>query len=223
MKNLTLVIPAKYEKESLPFVLNEIKNLDCLVKIVLQSNDTDTIQSIVGYNCEIIHQKNLGYGDALITGINSVDTEYFCIFNADGSFDPNEIVVMLNILTTHQGDFVFGSRYQKNCGSDDDTFVTSFGNFLFTKIGKILFNLPLTDILYTFVLGRTKSFKSLNCDQKDFRFCVELPILANRSKMKILNSNSFERSRFGGKKKVNALKDGFLILKYMLYLYFFKK
>ena len=71
MKNLTLVIPAKYEKESLPFVLNEIKNLDCLVKIVLQSNDTDTIQSTVGYNCEIIHQKNLGYGDALITGINS--------------------------------------------------------------------------------------------------------------------------------------------------------
>lgn len=57
MKNLTLVIPAKYEKESLPFVLNEIKNLDCLVKIVLQSNDADTIKSTAGYNCEIIHQK----------------------------------------------------------------------------------------------------------------------------------------------------------------------
>jgi glycosyltransferase involved in cell wall biosynthesis len=223
MKNLTLVIPAKYEKESLPFVLNEIKDLDCLVKVILQSNDTATIESTVGYDCEIIHQKNLGYGDALITGINSVETEYFCIFNADGSFDPKEIITMLNILTAHQGDFVFGSRYQRDCGSDDDTIVTYFGNFLFTKIGKIFFNLSLTDILYTFVLGRTKSFKLLNCEQKDFRFCVELPILANRAGMKILNSNNFERSRFGGKKKVNALRDGFLILKYMLFLYFYKK
>ena len=223
MKNLTLVIPAKHEKESLPFVLNEIKNLDFFVKIILQSNDTATIESAIGYNCEIIHQKNLGYGDALITGINSVDTEYFCIFNADGSFDTKEIFTMLNILTAHQGDFVFGSRYQKNCGSDDDTFVTYFGNFIFTKLGKILFNLSLTDILYTFVLGRTKSFKSLNCEQKDFRFCIELPILARRAGMKILNSNSFERRRFGGKKKVNALRDGFLILKYMFYLYFYKK
>jgi glycosyltransferase involved in cell wall biosynthesis len=193
------------------------------VKIVVQSNDTDTIESAIGYNCEIIYQKNLGYGDALITGINSVDTEYFCIFNADGSFDPKEIFTMLNIITTHQSDFVFGSRYQKNCGSDDDTFITYLGNFLFTKIGKIFFKLPVTDILYTFVLGRTKSFKSLNCKQKDFCFCVELPILANRSGMKILNSNSFERSRFAGKKKVNALRDGLLILKYMLYLYFIKK
>ena len=34
----------------------------------------------------IIYQKNFGYGDALIHGINQCKTEYFCIFNADGSF-----------------------------------------------------------------------------------------------------------------------------------------
>ena len=29
MKNLTLIIPARKEKESLPQVIDEIKNLDC--------------------------------------------------------------------------------------------------------------------------------------------------------------------------------------------------
>ena len=32
MKNLTLIIPAKKEKESLPQVIDEIKNLDCKKK-----------------------------------------------------------------------------------------------------------------------------------------------------------------------------------------------
>lgn len=223
MKNLTLVIPAKYEKESLPYVLDEIQDLRFKIKIILQQDDLETIRSIKDYNCEIIYQKGSGYGNALIEGINSVNTEYFCIFNADGSFNPKEIIPMFNLLINNQGDFVFGSRYQKNSSSDDDTITTYIGNFFFTNLGKILFNLPLTDILYTYVLGKTQKFKLLNCKKNDFSFCVELPILANRHKMKILNSNSFERNRIGGKKKVNAFKDGFLILKQMIYLYFIKK
>ena len=38
---------------------------------------------------EIIFQKGKGYGNALIEGINLINTEYLCIFNADGSFNPN--------------------------------------------------------------------------------------------------------------------------------------
>jgi glycosyltransferase involved in cell wall biosynthesis len=223
MKNLTLVIPAKYEKESLPYVLDEIKNSEFKIKIILQQDDLDTIRSIVGYNCEIVYQNGSGYGNALIEGINSVETEYFCIFNADGSFNPKEITPMLNMLIQNQLDFVFGSRYQNNSSSDDDTIITYIGNFFFTKLGRALFDLPLTDILYTYVLGKTENFKLLNCKKKDFSFCVELPILAKRSKMKILNLPSFERKRIAGKKKVNAFKDGFLILKHMIYLYFNKR
>jgi glycosyltransferase involved in cell wall biosynthesis len=223
MKDLTLVIPAKYEKESLPYVLDEIQYLNFKIKIILQQDDLSTIQSIDRYNCEIIYQKGSGYGNALIEGINSVETEYFCIFNADGSFDPKEITPMLNMLIENQSDFIFGSRYQKDSGSDDDTFITYVGNFFFTKLGRILFDLPLTDILYTYVLGKTKNFKILNCKRNDFSFCIELPILAKKNKMKILNSSNFERSRIGGKKKVSAFKDGFLILKHMIYLYFNRK
>jgi len=41
-------------------------------------------------------------------------------------------------------------------------------------------------------------------------------------KMKLGSTNSYERKRIAGKKKVNAFKDGFLILKYMIGLYFKK-
>ena len=220
MTDLTLIIPAKNESESLPVVLQELKNIDVKVKILLHKNDTLTIDSIKNFNCEIIYQLNHGYGDALIHGINLPSTKYFCIFNADGSFNPLELKNMLDKMNRFNYDFVFASRYQKNSGSDDDTIITLVGNFIFTKMGNIFFNLPITDILYTFVLGKTDSAKRLNLNQKDFGFCIELPIKAIRHGMSMFSTSSHERKRIAGIKKVNALKDGFLILKHMIYLFF---
>ena len=96
MKNLTLVIPAKNEEYSLPKVLEEIKNIDCKKLIVLSKTDIETIRSIKNFNCVILKQKKNGYGQALIEGINKVSTRYLCIFNADGSFDPKYLRIMLN-------------------------------------------------------------------------------------------------------------------------------
>ncbi len=222
MNNLTLLIPAKKEKESLPKVLNELKNFNYEKLIILQEDDLETINSIKDHNPEILFQKNKGYGDALICGINQCDTEYFCIFNADGSFDPKEIQKMFEKLKNENLDFVFASRYQQNSGSEDDTLITLIGNYIFTFLGKVFFKISITDILYTFVIGKSNSAKELGLTQKDFCLCVELPIKASRKKMKSASISSFERSRIAGKKKVNAFRDGLAILFYMVKLFFNK-
>jgi glycosyltransferase involved in cell wall biosynthesis len=222
MNELTLIIPAKNEAESLPIVLNELKKYNYKINIVLHITDIATIQVIKKYDVNIIYQKNLGYGDALIQGIKQCKTKYFCIFNADGSFNPSEINQMLKTLQSKKLDFIFASRYQTNSGSEDDTIVTLIGNYIFTYIGKIFFQLNISDILYTFIIGRTEQANILNLKQKDFSFCVELPIKAKRMKMKLGCIDSYERKRIAGKKKVNAFKDGFLILKHMIRLFFTK-
>ena len=219
MKNFTLIIPAKYEKESLPSVLNELKKFSFNILVVLEPTDLETIDSIKNFDCTIVHQTNKGYGDALILGIKSVKTEYFCIFNADGSFNPVEISGMYSSLKDKEGDIIFGSRYEKNATSEDDTLVTIIGNFIFTKLGNILFKLPITDILYTFVLGKTKKALDLNLQSQDFTFCVELPIKAQRKNYKIFSTTAHERARIAGKKKVNAIRDGLYILKKMILMF----
>ena len=180
MDNLTLIIPAKYEKESLPLVLNELKNYKLNILIVLEETDYETIKSIEDFNCKILFQKNKGYGDALIEGIKSVKTKFFCIFNADGSFEPKELDNMYRLSKKHNYDLVFGSRYEKNASSEDDTLITLTGNKIFSFIGRVFFSLPITDILYTFVLGKTEKVNNLNLVYKDFCFCVELPIKAKK-------------------------------------------
>lgn len=211
MINLTLVIPAKNEEYSLPKVLNEMKHLNCKKIVVLGKSDLETIKALNNFDCKIIKQKNSGYGNAIIEGINKTKTKYVCIFNADGSFHPKYLNLMLKKVLLGFN-FVFASRYLKQGGSEDDTLLTLIGNKIFTFLGKLLFKLELSDILFTFILGETKKFRDLKLKSKDFRLCVEIPVKIVKKKYSYVTIPSFERSRLGGKKKVNEFKDGFLIL-----------
>ena len=222
MRDVTLVIPAKFESESLPKVLNELKKIPVKKIVVMPKYDILTLNSVKKYNCKIVFQKKNGYGSALLQGIFSVKTKYFCIFNADGAFDPKYLKKMRSIIIKGNH-FVFNTRYEKNGGSDDDTILTYIGNKVFTLICNILFQLNISDVLFTYVMGSTKAFKNLKLKSRDFSFCVELPIKAKFMQYKITSMPSYERARIAGEKKVNEFKDGFLILISIIRLFIFKK
>jgi len=224
MENLTLVIPAKFEASTLPTVLKEIEklNLSCKKVIVVPKYDKETLKALENLDCKILIQKGEGFGNALIQGLNSSTTEYSCIFNADGSFDPKYLREMLNKINDNF-EFIFSTRYKKPGGSDDDTFLTLLGNYFFSLLCKILFRLNISDVLFTYVMGRTNAFKSLELTSNDFTFCIELPIKAKFKSFKMFDFPSYERPRISGKKKVNEFKDGFLILISILRLFIFKK
>ncbi len=224
MKDLTLIIPAKFESESLPVFLNDIKNLNVKKKIILDKDDEVTINSIKEFDeVEILFQEKKGYGSALIEGIKKTDTKYFCIINADGSMNPNDVTKMYEKIISKKLDFIFASRYEKPLGgSDDDDIVTLVGNYFFTKVGNIFFSLKISDILFTFVMGDTRKFNILDIKSPDFTFCVEFPIKVKRNGMLYETMPSYERSRIGGKKKVNPIVDGTLILFKMLKMFLFK-
>ena len=89
MDNLTLIIPAKNENESLPIFLDELKNYNCKKLIIIQRDDISTKQSVLeDDNTKILYQKINGYGGAIIEGINNSTTKFSCIINADGSMNP---------------------------------------------------------------------------------------------------------------------------------------
>jgi len=221
MQDLTLIIPTKKEVEALPIFLKEIENYNCKKLIVLEKEDIETKKILEKFNdINILEQKSNGYGNALIEGINNVETDFCCIINADGSMDPKYLEEMRKLCENK--DLIFASRYQKpGGGSDDDDFVTIIGNAVFTFLGNFLFKLKISDILYTYILGRTSSFKKLDLKNHDFRICVEIPIKAKILNMEYSCTPSYERERMGGKKKVNAIKDGLLILSEIV-KYFYK-
>jgi glycosyltransferase involved in cell wall biosynthesis len=224
MDKLTLVIPAKNESESLPKVLKELEPFKIKIIVVIPADDHPTRESIKNFDCKIIEEKNgKGYGCALRNGIDQVETSFFCIFNADGSFNPIYLNNMYEKLSKTNVDFIFCSRYETNGGSDDDTFLTYIGNKIFTFLCNFLFRLGITDVLFTYLMGKTQKYKVLDLKSNDFSFCVELPIKSKFKNFILASIPSYERSRIAGIKKVNEFRDGFLILISILRILIFRK
>ena len=227
MNQITLVIPAKNEPNALPMVLNEIKKKKFNFKtiVVLQKSDKSTIKSAKMFNCKIVFQSKKGYGNAIIEGLKKSKSKFSCIFYADGSTDPKFIKPMLNTLIKKNLDFVFGSRYEKNAYTYDDNFITSIGNFFFTFIGNLFMNFQITDILFTYIIGKTDSFKKLKLKSNDYTLCLEIPFKAKEKKLTYKTYPCIERKRFADKKKVKAFSDGFKILFFFVknYLYFINR
>lgn len=215
MKDLTLIMPAKNEEDSLPMVLNEIKNYKINKILVVNKLNKKIVQIAKNYQCKIIKQLKPGYGNAIIEGLQKCKTKYLCIFNADGSFDPKYLPIMFKKIRKNY-DLIFASRYEGNGGSKDDTIVTFVGNKIFTLIGNILFKLHISDILFTYIMAKTDTFRKLKLRSGDFRLCVEIPIKSKIKKLKYTTISTLERKRFAGKKNVNELVDGYFILSYLI-------
>ena len=224
-KKISLIIPAKNEAESLNSVLEELEgnNLIDEILIVVDRPEDNSIPIAKKFNCKIIVQNNKGFGSAIIEGFKHAKNDYGCIFNADYSFQPKYFQELIN--ESNKSSFIFGTRYKGEGGSADDDIVTFVGNRCFSFITKFILGINLTDILYNFVLCDVKKFNSINFKSFDFRLCIELPVLVHKNNFSYSEISMFERKRYAGKKKVNVIKDGFLILIEILksFKYIFKK
>ncbi|WP_440679603.1 glycosyltransferase family 2 protein [Candidatus Pelagibacter sp. HIMB1517] len=225
MKDLTLIIPCKNEKGNILKVINEVTVYSFIKQILIvvdKNSEKRQIKKMLSKfkNVKIIKQSKKGYGSAIIEGFKRTNTKYGCIFNADYSFHPKYLSLMLK--NKKKLPFTFGSRYKKNGSTDDDDMFTFVGNMFFTSLCKLLFNFKLSDVLYTYVMCDVKSFNKLKMNSQDFTFCIELPYKVNQK----FNYNEIamhERKRFSGVKKVNNIKDGFLILIKILKFFFINR
>ena len=210
MQKINLIIPAKEKIENLKIIINPLLRRKEINKVILVLHKKNETKFIKNKKLKIIVQKERGYGSAIIEGFKISKSKFSCIFNADGSFNPNDLSKMIKL--TKKNDFIFCSRYLTGAGSDDDNIITLIGNFVFSLMGRILLNVKLSDILYTYVLCDTKKFNKLNITSKDFRFCIELPYKVSKNKFNYKELASKEFKRKFGVKNVNEFKDGFLIL-----------
>ena len=66
MNNLTLIIPAKNESESLPYVLKSLQSLNLNITVALKDDDLSTINAIKKTDSvKIFFQSGNGYGNSL--------------------------------------------------------------------------------------------------------------------------------------------------------------
>jgi len=216
---VSLVIPARNEAATLPGVLDELP-WDLLHEvIVVEGGSTDdTFEVAKRYNhpkLMAVKQSGKGFGQANIQGIHMASGEFITVFDGDGSFDPQGLGLMLDKMDGGY-DFVFCSRYLPEAGSDDDTAIRLLGNRIFTSLLRTMFGVRLSDALFYYCMGRREIYGKLPLISQDFSLCVEVPIRVHRMGCRYAELPLRERPRLAGASKVNAARDGALILAAML-------
>lgn len=213
MDNIQILIPTFNEEDNIKSVIKELNENNFYNITLLDANSSDsTVEIGKKFNCKIILDEDdiKGFGGSVINGLNKVESDYFCIFDGDGSFNPKDILKMKNKILEGY-DFVFGSRYVNGEISEDDDLFSKFGNFFFTKLVRLLFNINTSDVMFLYVLGKKSNIKKIKLIQKDYSICSEFIIKAYKN-FKCAEILSKERKRLHGTSKVNKILAGFTLL-----------
>ncbi len=215
-------------------VLNEIDGLKEIFPIIdkeifdqilfVDGGSTDgTLAFLKENNCEYINQKVPGLSEAILEGINALNTDCVIEFSPDGNCIPkylNDVVKELKL----GADLVVVSRYLPPAKSFDDSFITGLGNYIFTTMINFFGKQKITDSLNIYRGFRIKKFI---CPEmlKILEGPVFEPLItiwALKKNFRIVEIAGDEPVRIGGEQKMRIIYNGLCILRMIKRVYFMK-
>ena len=117
-----------------------------LVLIIVNDGSTDASADICknlaqdnpSIRC-INHNRNIGYGGAILSGFRASEGDYVAIIDADGQFDAQDLVKLLRY--TDSFDVVVGYRQRRA-----DPLARRILGQMWTLIGRWMFHIPIRDL-----------------------------------------------------------------------------
>ena len=145
---ITLLVMALHELEGLQIIMPAIDRSRFNQVIIVDGDSRDgTVEWAIENNYEIFVQQRKGLRSAYQEVWPSIKSDYVLTFSPDGNCDTTKIDLLVNEIIDKQPDMVIGSRYLPGVSSEDDDYITAFGNWLFNFTARLLFGGKLTDVM----------------------------------------------------------------------------
>jgi glycosyltransferase involved in cell wall biosynthesis len=236
VQKLSIIIPAYNEGGTIEEVLKKVEQAELIqdvqkeIIVVNDGSTDDTHEKILAYknthaDSNIIyqkHEKNLGKGSCIQTGIKLVTGDFIIIQDSDLEYDPRDYNILLQPILEKKADVVFGSRFSAGKPHRILFFWHTIGNKFLTFLSNILSNLNLSDMECGYKLFRAEILKSIHLEEKRFGFEPEVTAkVAAIPGIRIYETGvSYYGRTYDEGKKINW-KDGmkaiYCVLKYNLF------
>jgi len=223
-----VIIPAYNEENGVGQVIAEIpKNLVHEIIVVNNASTDYTDQVAAKAGATVLHEPVPGYGRACLKGIEYLKLsdqkpDIVVFLDADHSDYPEEIEQVIKPILDFRADLVIGSRALGTKEKGSMTPQQIFGNWLATRLLKLLYGVKFTD-LGPFRAITYEKLLELDMQDKTFGWTVEMQLKAAKSGLRCVEVPVRYRKRIGFSKISGTVKGtvmaGYKIL-YTIFKYF---
>jgi dolichol-phosphate mannosyltransferase len=176
---LLIAVPTYNEARHVQRVVEEILPHARDILIIDDASTDQTPEILKSLPVRVLrHEKNLGYGAALIDAFGYADKNGFdwvITMDADGQHEADSIPTFIEEIKTDMWDLISGSRYlAARCDDDLPPLQRRGVNFRITRVVNDLFGLEITDSFCGFKAHRTSAMKRLALTETGYAFPLQL-------------------------------------------------
>jgi len=226
-EKIVIVIPALNEEEGIGSVIDEIDavlrdlNYSILVVDGRKNDSLDRTSEIaIKMGTYAINQRGKGYGDALITGFRyareRLNADYIVMMDADMTYDPRDILPLLEPLVNDEADMVIGNRF-KGLEKGAMTPLNKIGNKTISSLCKIFLKVDVSDTQCGLRIFKATLLDSMFLTNEGMPLATEMISEAKFVGARISERPIKYRARVG-ETKLSPLKDGLRIFAIILQL-----